>query len=88
MANIRNIKKDINHVLGEIIEMALVWEKSNPRADKTLSAAIIDDAIIAFDEFRKRIYQKDVADKKVHFRSIQDELAKKGTALIVRVNAL
>ena len=27
MANIRDLKKDINYVLGEIIEMAMDWEK-------------------------------------------------------------
>ena len=34
MANIRDLKKDINYVLGEIIEMAMDLEKANPEVDK------------------------------------------------------
>ena len=34
MANIRDPKKDINYVLGEIIEIAMDWEKANPDGDK------------------------------------------------------
>lgn len=88
MANIRDLKKDINHVLGEIIEMALDWEKANPKEDKKATAAIVDEAISTYDSFSSRIYQKDVDNKKAHFRAIQDELAEKGNALIEKLNAL
>jgi len=88
MANIRDLKKDINHVLGEIIEMTLDWEKANPNADRKKSASIVDAAITAYDGFSTRIYQKDVKDKKAHFRAIQDELAEKGNTLIEKLNAL
>ena len=43
MATIRDLKKDINHVLGEIIEMTLDWEKANPDADRKASTAIVDE---------------------------------------------
>ena len=88
MANIRDLKKDINHVLGEVIEMVLDWEKANPDADKKSSAALVDEAISAYDTFNSMIYQKDVENKKAHFRAIQDALAQKGTALIEKLNAL
>ena len=88
MASIRDIKKDINNVLGEIIEMAMDWEKENPSAEKKATASIIDEAISAFDAFNAKIHQKDVANKKAHFRAIQDELTEKGNALIAKINAL
>lgn len=88
MANIRDLKKDINHVLGEIIEMTLNWEKDNPEGDKKASAAIVDEAITAYDGFSAKIYQKGVKDKKAHFRAIQDDLAQKGNALIEKLNTL
>lgn len=88
MASIRDLKKDINHVLGEIIEMTFDWEKANPDADKKSSSAIVDEAITAFDAFSVKLNQKDVANKKAHFRAIQDELAEKGNALIEKLNAL
>ena len=88
MATIRDLKKDINYVLGEIIEMTLDWEKANPEADKKASAAIVDEAISTFDALSAKIYQKDIEHKKAHFRAIQDELTKKGNALIEKLNAL
>ncbi len=88
MATIRDLKKDINHVLGEIIEMTLDWEKENPDADRKSSAAIVDEAISAYDVFSAKIYQKNVENKKAHFRSIQDELTQKGNTLIEKLNAL
>jgi len=88
MATIRDLKKDINHVLGEIIEMTLDWEKANPDADKKPSAAIVDEAIRVFDTISAKIHQKDVKNKKAHFRAIQYELTEKGNALIEKLNAL
>jgi|TARA_A100001011_G_scaffold12781_3_gene13824 uncharacterized protein YaaR (DUF327 family) len=88
MATIRDLKKDINHVLGEIIEMTLDWEKANPKADRKASAAIVDEAISAYESFSTKIYQKEVENKKAHFRAIQDELTEKGNALIEKLNAL
>ena len=70
MANIRDLKKDINYVLGEIIEMAMDWEKANPDGDKSKSAAIVDEAIATFDVFSARIYQKDIKDTRSHYRSL------------------
>ncbi|CAI8301857.1 MAG: Uncharacterised protein [Flavobacteriales bacterium] len=88
MATIRDLKKDINHVLGEIIEMTLDWEKANPKADRKASAAIVDEAISTYESFSTKIYQKEVENKKAHFRAIQDELTEKGNALIEKLNAL
>ena len=33
MANIRDLKKDINYVLGDIIEAVTIWELTNPSKD-------------------------------------------------------
>ncbi|MEK9531240.1 MAG: hypothetical protein VWZ86_07215 [Flavobacteriaceae bacterium] len=88
MANIRDLKKDINHVLGEIIEMAMDWEKANPDGDKSKSAAIVDEAIATFDAFSARIYQKDIKDKRAHYRSLVNDLEAKGNELLAKLNAL
>ena len=50
MASIRDLKKDINFVLGDIIDAVYIWEAINPKEDHTKSEAIIDDAIKTFDE--------------------------------------
>jgi hypothetical protein len=88
MANIRDLKKDINYVLGEIIEMAMDLEKANPEVDKSKTAAIVDEAITAFDNFSFRIYEKGVENKRTHYRAIVADLETKGNELIAKLNAL
>jgi len=45
MANKRDLKKDINYVLGDIIEAVYVWELTNPDKDTKKSEKIINDAM-------------------------------------------
>ena len=88
MANIRDLKKNINYVQGEIIEMAVDMEKVNPEMDKSKTAAIIVEAINAFDAFSSRIYEKCVENKYMHYRAIINDLEAKGNELITKLNAL
>ncbi len=88
MANRRNLKKDINYVLGDIIEAVYVWELSNSAQPTKDSDAIIDEAISSFDSLITRANQRDVEDKKAHFKAINDDLESNGRALIDKINAL
>ncbi|MEZ4793363.1 MAG: hypothetical protein R2783_07860 [Gelidibacter sp.] len=88
MGNVRDLKKDINYVLGDIIEAVYVWEYTNTSKDTKKSEAIIDEAIETFDELIAKVNDKKVEDKKAHFKSIQNELETKGRALIEKVNKL
>ncbi|HZW63177.1 MAG TPA: hypothetical protein VFF15_05995 [Flavobacteriaceae bacterium] len=88
MANVRDLKKDINYVLGDIIEAVYIWEYSNTDKDTKKSEAIIDEAINTFDELIAKVNDKSVKDKKAHFKSIQNELETKGRALIDKINKL
>lgn len=88
MANVRNLKKDINYVLGDIIEAVYIWEYSNPDKDTKKSEAIIDEAIDVFDELIAKVNDKTIEDKKAHFKSVKDELETKGRALIEKINKL
>ena len=88
MANKRDLKKDINYVLGDIIEAVYHWELSNPSKDDKKSEAIIDDAITTFDDLIAQVNAKDVENAKTHFKSINKDLEDKGRALIERINKL
>jgi hypothetical protein len=88
MANVRNLKKDINYVLGDIIEAVYVWEYANKDKDTKKSEAIIDEAIETFDALIVKVNDKDAENKKAHFKSIQKELEEKGRALIEKINKL
>lgn len=88
MASVKNLKKDINYVLGDVIEECYVWELLNPKEDSSKSEVIIDEAIIAFDELIAKVHAKNVENKKAHFKSISTELESKAKALVDKVNNL
>lgn len=88
MANVRDLKKDINYVLGDIIEAVYVWEYANTDKDTKKSEAIIDEAIETFDVLIAKVNDKNVDNKKAHFKSITNELEEKGRALIDKINKL
>lgn len=88
MANVRDLKKDINYVLGDIIEAVYVWEFANTDKDTKKSEAIIDEAINTFDDLITKVNQKNVENKKAHFKAISSELEEKGKALIEKINNL
>lgn len=88
MANIRNLKKDINYVMGDIIEAVYIWELTNPKKDDKKAEKIIDEAISTFDELISQVNQKGVDDRKKHFKAVKNDLETKGRKLIDKINAL
>ena len=68
MANIRDLKKDINYVLGDIIEAVYIWELTHPSKDDKKAESIIDEAISTFDELILKVNDKKVGNKKQHFK--------------------
>lgn len=88
MASVKNLKKDINYVLGDIIEAVYVWELTNSDKETKKSEKIIDEAIAVFDDLMEKVNKKDVENKKQHFKSISKELEEKAIKLIDKVNAL
>ncbi|MDH7913124.1 hypothetical protein [Winogradskyella sp. SYSU M77433] len=88
MANKRDLKKDINYVLGDIIEAVYVWELANAQKPTKESEAIIDEAIATFDELIARVNDRSVENKQAHFKAINNDLESKGKDLIEKINKL
>jgi hypothetical protein len=88
MANIRDLKKDINYVLGDIIEAVYIWELTYPSKDNKNAEVIIDEAITTFDELIVKVNDKKAENKKKHFQAINSELEEKGRKLIEKINTL
>lgn len=88
MANVRDLKKDINYVLGDIIEAVYIWELTNADKDDKKAESIIDEAITTFDELIAQVNDKKVENKKQHFKAINASLEEKGRKLIEKINSL
>ncbi|MGW9685656.1 hypothetical protein [Flagellimonas sp. 2504JD1-5] len=88
MASIRDLKKDVNFVLGDIIEAVYLWEAGSNNVDSKEGTAIIDKAISVFDELMSKIHTKDVDNHKAHFKDIRVQLEDRATKLIEELNKL
>lgn len=88
MASKRLLKRDVNYVMGDIIEAAYVHQLANPKQDPEKTEAIVDEAIKDFDELMSKINQKKVENKKQHFKSIEKELETKAQDLVAKINEL
>lgn len=88
MASVRNLKKDINYVLGDIIEAVFIWEATAKGKPTPESDSLVEEAIVKFDNLIKKVNQKGVENKKKHFAEIQKELEEAAGQLVAKVNAL
>lgn len=88
MANVKNLKKDINYVLGDIIEAVYLFELSTTGKPTPETNALIDEVITAFDSLIAKVNAKNVENKKAYFKQINAELEQTANQLIAKINKL
>ena len=88
MANVRNLKKDINYVLGDIIEAIYLFEMSTTGKPSAETDALIEEAIDSFDNLIEKVNAKNVENKKAHFTQINKDLEETANQLVAKINAL
>jgi len=88
MASIKNLKKDINNVLGDVIDTVYLWEMANGKNNTKEGNAIIDEAIVVFDELIVKVNDRKAENRKALLKQVNKELEDKSEALIKKVNAL
>ncbi len=88
MASIKNLKKDINNVLGGIIEGVYIVEETNGSGPSKEGTAIIDGAIATFDELIAKVNENNIENKKAHFNGVRSELETKANKLVDQLNKM
>lgn len=88
MPSVKNLKKDINFVLGDIIEAVYIYEMSTTGKPTEKTNAVIDEAIATFDNLIVKVNAKKVEDKKAHFKQINVELEQAANQLVDKINGL
>jgi GTPase len=88
MANVKNLKKDINYVLGDIIEAVYLFEISTTGNPTPATNALIDEAITTFDGLITKVNAKNVENKKAHFKQIGKDLEAAANELVAKINEL
>ncbi|MGB3152114.1 MAG: hypothetical protein WBB27_15775 [Maribacter sp.] len=87
MASIRDLKKDINYVLGDIIEAVYIVEEANGKQNSKEGAKVIDGAIATFDNLMTKVNKK-VDNRKAHLKEVRTELENKAKGLVEDLNKL
>ena len=88
MSSVKNLKKDINYVLGDIIEAVYICEMTTAGQPTEATNALIDEAISSFDALIAKVNAKNVENKKAHFKQINAELEQTASQLVAKINAL
>ena len=88
MPSVKNLKKDINFVLGDIIEAVYIYEMTTTGKPSIQTNAVIDEAITSFDALISKVNAKNVENKKAHFKQINVELEQTANQLVEKINAL
>ncbi|MBP6072856.1 MAG: hypothetical protein KA488_06055 [Flavobacterium sp.] len=87
MASVKNLKKDINFVLGDIIEAVYIYEMTTTGKPTEQTNGLIDEAIATFDNLIVKVNAKKVENKKAHFKQINVELEQAANQLVDKINA-
>ena len=88
MPSVKNLKKDINFVLGDIIEAVYIYELTTTGKPSEKTNAVIDEAITSFDALISKVNAKNVENKKAHFKQINVELEQVANQLVEKINGL
>ena len=88
MGSVKNLKKDINFVLGDLIEAVYLYEMATTGKPTDATNAVIDEAIASFDTLIEKVNAKKVENKKAHFKQINIDLEQTANQLVEKINAL
>lgn len=88
MASIKALKKDINYVLGELIEAVYEWESETKNLNSEAGNQIIDNCIEVYDELIDLVNHKSGPIKKDHFKKVKEYLEKKANEIAEQINCL
>ena len=88
MASVKNLKKEINYVYGDILNIVYVWEMTNGGRPTEASEKLEDEIYETFDSLMTKANQRDVENKKAHFKQINVELEQTANQLIAKINGL
>ncbi len=88
MASVKNLKKEINYVLGDLVDIVYVWEIANGGKPTEKTDAIIDDIYVNFDELMTKVNNKSVESKKAHFKQIRNDFEGFVNQTVEKINEL
>ena len=75
--NLRDIKKDIEYVLGAFIDDCSLFSAINPDANDEQLSALLDEAIDLYNELKDKVNAKVEGSTRVHFAALRKDILTK-----------
>ena len=85
--NLRDIKKDIEYVIGAFVDDCTAFLTLNPGKDAEQISALIDEAVDLFNGLRDRINAPE-GGKKAYFTALRKELLEKTDGMYDRLSEI
>ena len=87
--NLRDIKKDIEYVLGAFIDDCSVFATINPNASDEDLSNLLDEAIDLYNELKDKVKAKDIeGSKKQYFAALRQEVLTKTDGLYEKLSEI
>ncbi|MGB5242412.1 MAG: hypothetical protein WBN16_08200 [Lutimonas sp.] len=88
MSSIQNLKKDLNHVLSDVIEECYVAQLTSDEKKSEKFEKIIDESIQVFDQLIERINDKKVENRAGHLKAVKKDLELNANELLDKIGKL
>ncbi len=84
--NLRDIKKDIEYVIGAFIDDCSLFSTINLKADDVALGELLDEAVNLYNDLKDKVNMKVEGKKSVYYTSVRRELLEKTDALYQRLS--
>lgn len=87
MGSIRNLKKEINHVLGDILDAAEVNLEMAEAVTQEQADAFSEEVYATYDKLISDINNKEVESRKTHIKAVKKEFEEKAHSFVEQINS-
>ena len=85
--NLRDIKKDIDYILGSFIEDCVTCIDFNPKANDEAIVDLMEEAVDLYNELRDKVMVRKVeGTKKAYFNALRKEVLERTDALYTKLS--
>ena len=84
--NLRDIKKDIEYVIGAFIDDCSLFSAVNSKADDEALGGLLDEAVNLFNDLKDKVNVKGEGKKGAYYASIRQELLEKTDELYAKLS--
>ena len=86
--NLRDIKKDIEYVIGAFIDDCSLFSSVNSKADDEALGGLLDEAVDLFNDLKDKVNVKVEGAKGAYYASIRKELLEKTDGLYAKLSEI